>query len=101
MPLEYVGRPAGVVAGGTLEGTRRHLRVKTSPLSIPAKIQVDVTNLNIADSLQVSDLELPSGVTSAVSDRLTVAHVKPPRAEKTDEGDDAGGAADGEATPDK
>ena len=99
VPLEYVGRPAGVVAGGTLEGTRRTLRVKTGPLSIPAKVQIDVTNLNIADSLHVSDLALPSGVAPAVSERLTVAHIKPPRAEKSD--GDAAGAAEGGASQDK
>lgn len=97
VPLEYTGRPAGVVAGGSLEGTRRMLRVKTSPLSIPAKISVDVAGLNIADSLQVSDLDLPSGVTPAVSERLTIAHVKPPRAEKSEGGDDAA-TTDGAAT---
>ena len=99
VPLEYEGRPVGVVAGGSLEGKRRTLRVKTSPLTIPARIKVNVTHLNIADSLHVSDLEMPEGVTPAVSERLTIALIRPPRVEKTDEEGAAGAASsDGETT---
>ena len=99
VPLEYEGRPVGVIAGGSLEGTQRTLQVKTSPLSIPAKIQVNVAQLNIADAMHVSDLQLPEGVKPAVSERMTIAHVRPPRAEKAEDGEGAGG--EGQASAEK
>src|SRR5688572_13530640 len=36
VPVELVGKPAGVVAGGVLQAVRRTIAVETSPLSIPA-----------------------------------------------------------------
>lgn len=79
VPMTYTGRPEGVVKGGKLEGTRRTLRLECSPLDIPAEIRLEITKMQIGDTIRVKDLKLPDGAKPAVDGHLTVATVKAPR----------------------
>mgnify|MGYP003396939735 CR=1 FL=1 len=78
VPLRFVGTPAGVRAGGVLQEIHRDILVKVSPRNIPEFIEVDVSGLEIGDSLHASDLKLPPGVELAVSPEETIAAVVPP-----------------------
>lgn len=80
VPMVYSGRPEGVVKGGKLEGTRRTLRLDCSPLDIPTDIKLEITKMQIGDTIRVKDLSLPAGVTAAEDGHLTVATIKAPRA---------------------
>lgn len=62
VPVEPVGKAAGVVAGGKLRVIRRDLTVSCKPGDIPATVQVDVTKLNVGDFIRVSGIAAPSGV---------------------------------------
>jgi large subunit ribosomal protein L25 len=82
VPIHLEGKAPGVVAGGVLEPMLRELAVRCLPLEIPAAIRVDVSALEIGDSIRVADLVLPEGC-EAVSDAgAGVAHVIIPRAEE-------------------
>jgi len=59
VPVVIVGRAAGTRVGGTLVQHSRRLQVRSKPLDIPAAIEVDVTPLNIGQSLKVSSLVPP------------------------------------------
>ena len=62
VPVEAVGKAAGVVAGGKLRLIRRDLTVSCKPGDIPATVEVDVTSLVVGDFIRVSGITAPSGV---------------------------------------
>lgn len=62
VPFTASGRAKGVVAGGDLNVMFRELPVRAAPLQMPAQIEVDVTNLDLNESIQVKDLQLAEGV---------------------------------------
>src|SRR5207237_8607970 len=64
VPVELVGKPEGVVAGGVLQAVRRAIAVECSPLSIPKLIQVDVTHLQMGMAVHISDVKFPEGTKS-------------------------------------
>jgi large subunit ribosomal protein L25 len=58
-PVQLVGTPIGVEQdGGILQHVLRELEVECLPTDIPEKIEVDVTNLKIGDSIHVGDIKL-------------------------------------------
>ncbi len=62
VPVEFVGTAKGVKLGGLLETYRENVRLASKPLNMPKKIVVDVSALDIGDSINVGDLKLPEGV---------------------------------------
>lgn len=86
VPFHFVGRPRGVVEqGGVLEPLLRELEVSCMPLAIPDSIEIDVSALEIHDSVHVRDVALPEGVVALVDADQTVVHVVPPRVEEVAE----------------
>lgn len=63
VPLVYTGKAKGVDLGGEMVIGSRSVHVKGKPLEIPDNIEVDVTNLNIGDSINFAGLIVPAGVT--------------------------------------
>lgn len=68
VPLEFVGVAKGTKLGGVLETYRENVRLASKPMDMPQKVVVDVTDMNIGDTISVADLKLPENVT-AVHDR--------------------------------
>lgn len=94
VPLHTHGRAAGVVQGGVLNVTRRTLPVRTTPAKIPVSIDVNVTKLNLKDSIAVEDVELPDGVVCTLAPKLTLVIVLEPRkATAAEEAEDQAAAA--------
>jgi len=63
--------------GGILEHILRQVEVRCLPTAIPSSIDVDVTNLNVGDSIHVRDLSVPN-VTILTDPDATVATVVAP-----------------------
>ena len=83
VPLEPFGTANGVKNfGGLLEQSLRALTVSCLPRDLPDKITVDVSNLNIGDSIHVRDIKLPNGVAAKVQPELTVFSVLAPTVEE-------------------
>ncbi len=59
IPVEVVGESPGVKMGGILEHGLHSLRVFCDPARIPERVDVDVSTLEIGDSLHVSELQVP------------------------------------------
>jgi len=82
VPVHLVGTPDGVRnAGGVLDQVLREVKIEVLPEHIPDRVELDVTNLKIGDSLHVRDLSIPNAVILNGPD-LTIATVVPPRAEE-------------------
>jgi len=78
VPIELVGVPIGVKdGGGILEHLLREVEIECLPTDIPAHLDVDVTALNIGDSLHVSDIKAERVVILTEADRAIAAVVPP------------------------
>jgi len=89
VPIRLIGDPEGVrTAGGILEHFHRELQIEVLPKDIPSVIDVDVTDLEINQSIHVSDLSV---VNAKVLDdeTTTVCGVMPPRVEEVPESEAA------------
>ena len=73
--LELRGQAPGVAEGGVLEALFHTLTVTCPAGAIPSSIKVDISNLNVGDSIHVRDLALPQGVTLDADPDLLVLHV--------------------------
>jgi large subunit ribosomal protein L25 len=83
VPLSFVGKPAGAINGGILQPLRRELEVRALPDRLPNAIEVDVSPLDIGDSIHVADLKLPEGVEALdVQENFTLVTVVPPAVEE-------------------
>jgi large subunit ribosomal protein L25 len=83
VPLEPVGVANGVKNfGGLLEQSLRTLEVECLPRDLPDKITVDVSALNIGDSIHVRDIQLPTGVAAKAQPDLTAFSVLAPVVEE-------------------
>jgi large subunit ribosomal protein L25 len=76
--LEFEGKGPGVDAGGLFQTVARELAISCLPDDIPDSITVDVSRMEIGDSIHVGDITLPKGVTAMVDAGFTLATVTPP-----------------------
>ena len=65
--------------GGVLNIVRYEVELNCLPTSIPEKIIVDLSEAKIGDSIHISAVELPEGVTPTITDRdFTIATLQSP-----------------------
>ncbi len=82
VPFHFEGRPRGVEQqGGIFETPAMEIEVSCLPFTIPDKISIDVSNLEIGDTIHLRDIELPEDVEALADGSLTVAQVSAPRVE--------------------
>lgn len=73
----------GLKRGGVLNIVRHTIRLKCKANSIPEEVVVDLTGLEIGDSVHISHIKLPDGARPAIRDRdFTVATVAGRKAEE-------------------
>ena len=94
IPLEGVGEPAGIRAGGQLEQVLFELTIKSKPAEIPEKITVDISGIELDQALHVSDIVAPEGVEIVTDAELVAFHVRTAKVEEEPEE-----AADAAAEP--
>lgn len=88
----------GLVKGGNLNVVRHSIEVKCPAGSIPDIIEVDISAMEIGDSLHESEISFPKGVKPAITDRdPTVVTIAMARVEKVVEEDEAGEGEEAEA----
>ena len=82
VPIQLVGVPLGVRAqGGILEHVLREVENECLPGDIPGHLDVDVSALEINDSIHVSDLPHSGSIKFLDDEEMTVAHVSTIREE--------------------
>ncbi|WP_048648449.1 50S ribosomal protein L25/general stress protein Ctc [Nitratireductor soli] len=96
VPVHFTNEEAspGIKRGGVLNIVRHDVEFTCPATSIPDFIEVDLTGMDIGDSVHISAITLPEGVTPTITDRdFTIATVAAPAGLKSEES----GAADTEA----
>ena len=83
VPLHFIGKAAGVVRGGILQPIVREIEVECLPLDIPEFFNVDVSALDIGDSVHIEELTMPAGVTAVSEADQALVAVVPPTVEET------------------
>lgn len=79
--LALVGEALGVKDGGMLQQPMHQLSVTTTPDAIPPQIEVDVSNLQVGDTLFVRDIPT-MGMTINHEESEVVASILPPKVEE-------------------
>ncbi len=80
VPIEFVGTSRGIKEGGILEATERNFKIKCLPENIPGRIEVDITELGVGDSLHVRDITPAENIQILNNPKDTVVMVIAPRA---------------------
>jgi large subunit ribosomal protein L25 len=62
VPLHFVGAPIGIQNGGELQHLKRELKVSCLPSVLPEFIDIDVSGLDIGNSIKVQDIIVPEGI---------------------------------------
>lgn len=76
------GEAVGAAHGGILEQELHELEVICHPADLPEMLHVDVSKLEIGQSLHVSDIVLPAGVKCEMDPETVVFHVARPQLEE-------------------
>lgn len=86
LELEGADTAPGVKGGGVLEHVTREITVEALPTDIPDNIVVDVSAMEINDTLQLSAVTAPEGVKFVVDDpeEVTIVTLSPPRVEEVE-----------------
>ena len=104
VPVHFDNEEAspGLKRGGVLNIVRHELELTCDAAEIPSEIRIDLTGLEVGDSIHISAVTLPKGVTSAIDDRdFTIATLVAPSALKSEEGDNEDAVATAEAAADE
>jgi large subunit ribosomal protein L25 len=78
IPIDLVNTPVGVDQGGILQHTRREVKVVCLPEDLVDKIEVDVSGLDIGQSLHIRDISFPPGLKPLDDEDLAVVTVVAP-----------------------
>jgi large subunit ribosomal protein L25 len=107
VPIVTIGNPIGVEMGGLLQIVRREIEVLCLPTKIPEAIEVDVTSMDVGDSIHVEelqvegDVEIPADVNFTVITCLAPKVEAEPEVEEEELGEEAAEAEGEEAEDDK
>ena len=84
VPIVTVGEAIGAKEGGVLNLPNRELKIKVKPSNIPESIEIDVSALNIGDTIALGDVRAEIGFEVLQEDDFTLATVTPPASEPAD-----------------
>ncbi len=86
--IKLIGKPKGIQLGGILDIIRREVEVKCLPNLIPEHLDIDISALDIGDSVHVRDIQVPEGVEIMTNGDLTIAVIASPIVEATTEAEE-------------
>lgn len=106
IPVQFLNEETsvGLKAGGTLVVVRNEVELKVTAGNIPDHLEVDLENVEMGDTIHLSDITLPEGTRPMITDRdFVIANIAAPRGlsdededEVTEEGEE--GAEEGAET---
>ena len=101
IPIQLKGSAIGVtLGGGILDHATRELDVECLPNAIPGEFAVDVSRLEIGDSIHVRDLEIPEGVEILNDPDVSIVSVVAPAVIEEEAPAEEELEVEGEAAPD-
>jgi len=78
VPINFDGEAPGVKEGGVFEISIRSIQVTCLPKDIPDEIRIDISALNIGDSIHFGEIKLSDDIETSISDETTIAAVSHP-----------------------
>ena len=102
IPVEFVNEDdcPGLRQGGNLTVVRNEVELRVTAGDIPEQLTVDLSGLEIGDTVKISDITLPSGTRTVISGRdFMIATIAPPTAiieDEVEDEDDLDAEIDGE-----
>ncbi|MGZ3647702.1 MAG: 50S ribosomal protein L25, partial [Syntrophales bacterium] len=80
VPIHFKGEAVGIDNGGDLHHIKREIKVSCLFTVLPEFVEVDISGLNIGDSIKVQDIKLPDGVNILDPQETIIASVTAPKA---------------------
>ncbi|MES2476738.1 MAG: 50S ribosomal protein L25 [Verrucomicrobiota bacterium] len=80
IPTHLNGESAGVKAGGLVEQYVHAIEITCLPNDLPETIEVDISGMQIGESLHIGDITYPAGVKATHAADVVVAHIGKPAA---------------------
>lgn len=99
IPIHLEGTPRGVKAGGTLSQPLNELQIRALPKDIPGHVSIDVTTLEMGESLHVEELALGDAIELLTDPQRTIATVTAPKLATTEDETEDVGLAEGLEAP--
>ena len=98
IPVEFINEDAapGIKRGGMLTVVRPEVELVVTAGDIPEKITVDLSGLQIGDTVTISSVDLPAGTKPTIDRDFVIANIAAPSGLSASE-DEEGGEAEGEA----
>ena len=98
IPVEFINEDAapGIKRGGMLTVVRPEVELVVTAGDIPEKITVDLTGLQIGDTVTISAVDLPAGTKPTIDRDFVIANIAAPKGLGSDDTDEpeAGGSSD-------
>ena len=85
IPITTTGISKGVELGGLLQIIRREIEVFCMPGDIPEAFEIDITDLDIGDSVHVDEIQLGDNIEKAADVNFTVVTILSPKVEEVAE----------------
>ena len=80
IPIRLEGTPRGVKAGGILSQPLNDLQIRALPKDIPGHVSIDISKMDVGESLHVEELSLGDNIEVLTDPDRTLATVTAPRA---------------------
>jgi large subunit ribosomal protein L25 len=75
LPIILTGQPVGVEMGGELQQLKREVKISGLPSVLPESVEIDISNLEVGDSIKVGDIALDEGIKCIDSEDIAIAAV--------------------------
>lgn len=80
--VTLIGEAAGVKDGGVLQQSMHEVSVTATPDRIPPSVDIDVTNLQVNETITISDIKTSLGYEINHAEDEVIASILPPRQEE-------------------
>ncbi len=109
VPVTIKGKSKGLELGGTLQIVRRELDVLCLPLKVPKSIEVDITDIDIGESIHIDEIPIEDDIEIPFDKNFTVVTMLSPKFEEEPEeleeelevAEEAAAEEEGPEAPDK
>lgn len=99
IPVEFLNEEdaPGIKKGGVLTVVRPEVELMVTAGDIPEKLTVDLTGLNIGDTVTISAIDLPAGAKPTIDRDFVIANISAPSGLRSAEGEEESEEGEGEA----
>lgn len=93
VPVAVKGKSKGIEDGGMLQIIEREIEVLCLPFEVPESIQIDITDLEIGDSIHVKDLKIDGNLEIPADTNYTILTILSTKSDEKESGEESGSGA--------